>query len=207
MVDTDADPSGIGGQIIDAIGHRPTEFLDQEVVHPDLFRVALRAILAAIVPEVADQFLLLGVDRDHRLLFGQSSGHLGVDMGELRVPVGMAVALLGLAVALQAVTRRIEQFGHQGTADLVALRCSASASRRTLLQVQRNGDSGSPRVVGSTSASRSAQQRRVLRTAGLRPAPGRRTRPDGSSCANSLRPRPIVLGAMPVAIATAAMPP
>src|ERR1700694_2398395 len=38
-------------------------------------------------------------------------------------------------------------------------------------------------------------------------APGRRTRSDGSSCANSLRPRPIVLGAMPVAIATAVMPP
>src|SRR4029077_17920105 len=48
---------------------------------------------------------------------------------------------------------------------------------------------------------------RLLQIAGLRPAPGRRTRSDGSSCANSFRPRPIVLGAMPVAIATAAMPP
>jgi hypothetical protein len=46
-----------------------------------------------------------------------------------------------------------------------------------------------------------------LTIAGLRPAPGRRTRCDGSSCANSFKPRPIVLGAMPVAIATAAMPP
>jgi hypothetical protein len=32
-------------------------------------------------------------------------------------------------------------------------------------------------------------------------------RSDGSSCANSFRPRPIVLGATPVAIATAAIPP
>ena len=48
---------------------------------------------------------------------------------------------------------------------------------------------------------------RLLTIAGLRPAPGRRTRSDGSSCANSFSPRPIVLGAMPVAIATAAMPP
>ena len=36
----------------------------------------------------------------------------------------------------------------------------------------------------------------------LRPAPGRRTRSDGSSWANSFRPRSIVLGATPVAIAT-----
>src|SRR5690349_19145406 len=42
-------------------------------------------------------------------------------MGELRIPVGVAVTLLGLAVSLQAVTRRIEQFGHQGAARLVAL--------------------------------------------------------------------------------------
>src|SRR6516162_3905458 len=67
----------------------------------------------------------------------------------------MAVALLGLAVALQTVTRRIEQFTAQSAARLMPCACSASASRRTLLQVQRNGESGSPRVVGSTSASRS----------------------------------------------------
>src|SRR5580693_10357863 len=168
-------------------------------------------ILAPIVTKIPNQLLLLGVDRDHRLLFGQRRGHLGVDVGELRVSVGMAVALLGLTVALQAVTRRIEQFAHQGTARVRLTWwpccCSASASRRTLLQVHRNGDSGSPRVVGSTSASRSARNVGSLTLAGLRPAPGRRTRPDGSSCANSVRPRPIVLGAMPVAIATAAMPP
>ena len=67
-------------EIIDAIGHRPAEFLDQEVVRPDLFWIALGAILTAIVTEVPDQLLLLGVDRDYRLLFGQSSGHLGVDV-------------------------------------------------------------------------------------------------------------------------------
>jgi len=48
---------------------------------------------------------------------------------------------------------------------------------------------------------------RLLTIAGLRPAPGRRTRSNGSSWANSFRPRPIVLGAVPVAFATAVMPP
>src|SRR5215470_10307543 len=121
MDDADAYPPGVRRKIIDAIRHCSAEFLDQKVVHPDLFRTSLRAILAAIVAEIADQFLLLGVDRDHWLLFGQSSGNLGVDMGELRIPVGVAVTLLGLAVSLQTVTRRIEQFGHQGAAHLVAL--------------------------------------------------------------------------------------
>jgi hypothetical protein len=51
------------------------------------------------------------------------------------------------------------------------------------------------------------EQGRVLANRRLAPRPGRRIRSDGSSCANSFRPRPIVLGAMPVAIATAAMPP
>jgi hypothetical protein len=65
----------------------------------------LRAIFAAIVTEIPDQFLFLGVDRDHRLLLGQCGGQLGVDAGELRIPVGVAVALFGFAVGL---LRRVE---------------------------------------------------------------------------------------------------
>src|SRR6266851_2812918 len=189
---------------------------------PDLFRVSLRAIFAAIVTEISDQFLFLGVDRDHRLLLGQCCGHLGVDAGELRIPVGVAVALRGLAVGLQAVPAALSNSATRVRLTWWPCACSAGARRRTLLQVHRNGDAGSPRVKpapaqagGSTSASRSASRvgspafagAGSLQIAGLRPAPGRRTRSDGSSCANSLKPRPIVLGAMPVAIATAAMPP
>ena len=182
---------------------------------PDFFGMTLRAILAAIISEVADELLLLGVDRDHRLLFGQSGGHLGVDVGELRIPVGMAVALLGLAVALQAVARPVEQFGHKGAAHPVAL------------LLQRRGQmphalAGPPQRRLRIPTCRRFNQRlkirqqgrlprfregRLLEVAGLRPAPGRRIRSEGSSCANSFRPRPIVLGAMPVAIATAVMPP
>src|SRR5215469_11944727 len=110
MVDADAYPPGVRRKIIDAIRHCSAEFLDQKVVHSDLFRMALWTILAAIVAEVPDQFLLLGVDRDDRLFFGQSRGHLGVDVGKLRIPIGVAVTLLGLAVALQTVTGRAKQF-------------------------------------------------------------------------------------------------
>src|SRR5258708_5111034 len=83
---------------------------------PDLFRVALRAIFAPVVAEIPDQFLFLGVDGDHRLLFSQSGGYLAVDIAELRIPVGVAVALRGFAVALQTVTCLIEQLADQGAA-------------------------------------------------------------------------------------------
>src|SRR5262249_32690355 len=164
-------------EIIDAIGHRSAEFPDQEVMHPDLFRRALRSILAAIVAEVADQLLLLGVDRDHRLLFNQRRSHLGVDMGELRISVGVAVTLLGLAVALQAITGRIEQFGHQGAAHLVALLLKRLGQSSHAL-------AGPPQWRFRIPPGRRFDQRLEIRNhvgsltiASLRPAPGRRTRP------------------------------
>src|SRR5579864_8258258 len=57
------------------------------------------------------------------------------------------------------------------------LRFSASARVRVLLHVQRNGDSGSPRVVSSTIASNLFTSCGSEIRMGLRPAPGRRIRP------------------------------
>src|SRR6516225_68869 len=122
-----------------------------------------------------------------------------VDVGELGVPVRMAVAFLGLAVALQAVARRVEQLGHQGAARLVPqlLRC---------LGQMQHALAGPPQQRLGIAAARWFDQRieiakqgrvprfregRLLTIAGLRPAPGRRTRSNGSSWANSFRPRPI----------------
>jgi hypothetical protein len=105
----DTHPTTIGGEVVDPVRHRAAELLDQEIVDPDLFRVALGTIFAPVVAEIPDQLLFLGVDGDHRLLVRQSGGHLGVDVAELRIPVGVAVALRGFAVALQTVTRLIEQ--------------------------------------------------------------------------------------------------
>jgi hypothetical protein len=55
-------------------------------------------------------------------------------------------------------------------------RMSSSASLRTLLLVHRKGDSGSPRLTGSTHRSRSASKVGSLTTARLRPPPDRRMR-------------------------------
>jgi hypothetical protein len=51
-------------------------------------------------------------------------------------------------------------------------RVSSPARRRVLLQVQRSGDCGSPRVAGSTRASRAATKPGSVSVNGLRPAPG-----------------------------------
>jgi len=98
MVNADTHPTRIGGEVVDPVRHRATELLAQEVMDPDFFRVALGAILAARIAEIADQFLFVGVDGDHRLLFGHCGGHLGVDVAKPCIPVRVAVALRGLAV-------------------------------------------------------------------------------------------------------------
>ncbi len=86
---------------------------------------------------------------------------------------------------------------------------NSAARLRRLFAVQRNGCSGSPRDSPSSSRSRSASSVGSVSVSGLRPAPGRRTRPapGDSPDASSTRPRRIVEGAIPVARATAAVPP
>ena len=129
-------------------------------------------------------------------------------MGELCIPVGVAVALLGLTVALQAVARRVEQFGNQGAADLVALllQLSGEASHALAGPPQRRLRIPPRRRFDQRLEMRN--QCRVLedRRLASRPRPPNPFRRFVLR-ANSLRPRPIVLGATPVAVATAVMPP
>src|ERR1700736_1098268 len=186
MVNADTHPTGIGGEVVDPVRHRAAELLDQEVMDPDFFRVALGAIFASVVAKIADQFLFLGIDGDYRLLFGQRRGHLGVDVAELRIPVGVAVALRGLAVALQTVTRLIEQVGDQGAADLVTLRLprlrqaahalAGPPQRRFRIPAGRRFDQGFE--IGKQRRVPRLRGGRLLEIVLLRPAPGRRIRSD-----------------------------
>jgi hypothetical protein len=90
-------------------------------VHPDRLGLALGAQLTASVLEIADQFLLLGVDRDGGLACGLERLHLGVDIPELRIAaaeqrsqrVRMVHAFPGLAVGLQAKPQAPQQPSHQ----------------------------------------------------------------------------------------------
>ena len=74
--------------------------------------------------------------------------------------------------------------------------------------VQHNGEQGSPRRVGSTSASNAASSAGSVAVSGLRPPPSRRTRPSGTSPASSsATPWEILDRDAPLAWATAAIPP
>ncbi len=122
VVDPDVDPAGVGGQVVDAIGRRPSQPGDREVVHAHLLRVPLGLPLPPAVLEVPDQFLLLGVDRDHRGTRRQGRLRRSVDVRELSVAVGVALLLACLAGALQTVARRVQRVGDPLIADLMSLR-------------------------------------------------------------------------------------
>jgi len=115
-------PAGIFADVVDPIGHGAAEARNQEIVHPHRFRLALRAPFAPAVLEIADQLLLLGVDRDRRLARRKRRLHLRVDVAELGVAVGMACPFAGLAVGLQAVAERAQRGPDRIVTDAVAER-------------------------------------------------------------------------------------
>lgn len=67
MIDADADPAVVGGEVIDAVGDGFAEVRVDEVVDTYRYGLALGLPLAAAVAEVADELLLLGVDGDDGL--------------------------------------------------------------------------------------------------------------------------------------------
>ena len=92
-------------------------------------------------------------------------------------------------------------------------RRSSSANLRVLLHVQRRGDSGCPRVTGSTKASRACSNPGSISVKGLRPPPTLRRRDTTASpgcasrCSNSRTPVVTVFRASPVAAETVVTPP
>ena len=70
-------------------------------MHPHPLGLALGAQFAAAVLEIANQFLLLGVDRDGRLAGRLKAAHLGVDVFELGIAIGVAGPFARLAVGLK----------------------------------------------------------------------------------------------------------
>jgi hypothetical protein len=92
VVDPDLDPTLVVGEVVDPVGDRLAELSVLEVVDADQLGLALRAPLPAGVLEIADELLLLGVDRDRRLLGGDRRLNLPVEVAKLRIAVGVARA-------------------------------------------------------------------------------------------------------------------
>src|ERR1017187_10559023 len=67
------------------------------------FPDSLSAATPAPVFEISHQFLLLGINRDHRLIESDVAPDFAIDVLELSIAVRMRVSFLGLPVGLQAV--------------------------------------------------------------------------------------------------------
>ena len=102
------------------------------------------------------------------------------------------------ALACRLNPSALSSFATVGGETLCPAADIASANRRTDFVVHRSGDSGSPREPGSTSDSSVAITPGSVSVTDLRPPPGRRVRPNGSSPASS--------SATPLDTVTALMP-
>ena len=94
------DEAGVGGYVVDAVGRDLTQLFIHEVVDIDTPWIAFQAQVRAAVLEVADHFLLLDVDRDHRLLLCLCGNDFGIDLFELRIAIRVLRAFVGLAIVL-----------------------------------------------------------------------------------------------------------
>src|SRR3974390_1493569 len=103
MINADADPPLVIGHIIDAIRDRLAQFLVLKVVDAHVLQLAFGTPFATAVLEISHQFLLLRVDRDHRLPTLLQPRRLRVDELELGIAIGMLIAFARLAIGLQAV--------------------------------------------------------------------------------------------------------
>jgi hypothetical protein len=113
-----------------------------------------------------------------------------------------------LRVRLQAQSLNLEQLRHRRGETRCPAADIASARLRTDLVVHRSGDSGSPREVGSTNDSNVVRTPGSVSASGLRPPPGRRVRPNGSSQASSsATPFDTVTALTPATRATTLIPP
>jgi len=117
VIDPHIHPALVVRDIVDSVWNRLAQLLIEEIVDADFFRLALRVPFLAWIPEVAHQFLLFRVHRDHRLATLLKAHGLSVDVLKLSIAVRMLIAFPRLAVGLQAVARFVQQPRHRAITD------------------------------------------------------------------------------------------
>src|SRR6266540_5289475 len=103
MVNADVHPSFLASDIIHTVWNCLSGLAIDEVVNENPDRVSNRLPFASVVLEVADQFLLLRVDRDDRIEAREKRRRLRVDVLELRVPIDVLFSFAHLGVGVQTV--------------------------------------------------------------------------------------------------------
>ena len=204
----DDDSAVVGEQVVDAVGNGEAVGEGTEVVVEDLDGLLFPG--GAGVLEVADEFLLLGVDADQGAVLGGATTLEGGDEFKLGVAVGRGDGGELLAVDAQGEAGGGEQAGDgaggEGEAEGGEGAGELGGGAVSPVQVGARVSGG---VVFEQSGEGSAQCR-VFFSRAWRPPPGRRTCPRGSRTAwssSSRRPRATVEGCRPVRTAARRSPP
>jgi hypothetical protein len=121
MIGAHTDPSLVGANVIDTIRIGASQFRIDEVMHLDFDRLTGLLPFPPRILADADQFLLLGIDRDNRLARFERSPNTGIDLDKLRITIRMVAPFKRLGVGLQAVALRFEQLSHGNVTDLMPL--------------------------------------------------------------------------------------
>jgi len=109
VVDANADPTGVGRLVVDAVGDRLAQVLVDEVVDVDFLGLTRRLPLPPAVAEPADKLLLLGVHGDHRLPLLLVCLDPPVDVLELGISIRVTFALDRLPIGLQTVAQAVKE--------------------------------------------------------------------------------------------------
>jgi len=119
-------------------------------VHVHALRIAFGAIISSSILEVANQFLLLGVDGDDGLLLGLRRNDFRADVFEL----GVSVRMFRASSALRFDWRENPSFTNSVRTLSALIGCPicvrVAASFSMLFDTQIKGRMGSPSVAGST---------------------------------------------------------
>src|SRR5262249_12643924 len=121
MVNPDTDPASVVCQVRDPVGNGVSQLLVLEVIHSHFDRLPARPPLAPALLEIAYQFALFRVDRDHWLSSALEGQHLVVDLLKLSVTIRVLTTFFGLSIGLQAIVQLVQEPGHSPVADLMSL--------------------------------------------------------------------------------------
>ena len=199
MVAPHAHPRLVSGHIVDAVRDGLPTGIRREIVDEHRFRLARWLPFPPSVLELANQFLLLRVDRNHRLPAPQEPDCRRIDVLKLGIAVRVRGALTPLLRGLQAVAQLPEEAAHgRRTHTPPALRQRRRELRATLARppqpatsgprasgdrpaLQGRGDAGLRRLDAGPPCPRSAQALRRCHAAHdlIAPLPNRLTRQAG----------------------------
>jgi len=103
VINSDADPSLIDKNVVDAIRHHLSKRIILEVVDTHFLGLPTEVPLLTGILEIANQLLLLRVYRDRRFSSLQEPIRLGIDMLALCIAIRMICTLPRLAVGLKVI--------------------------------------------------------------------------------------------------------